>query len=221
MSVESDSEVRSSRGVLLLEAVFPIAALQAYIWSVPHARPRWLDVAFAGAIAAVVGWYVIRRGDVTWRTFGLARGPEHLRAILPFGLFTLGAVSVLLVGGWLTDGQPSGGLRQDWDLLGALCGYPVWGLIQQGLLLGVAYPRLRRVAGPRGAAGLVALLFAGAHAPNPLLMGGGAAMALAYALTWEHWPSLPLVALSHGIIGAVCDKALHVSMRVGRHYFEP
>lgn len=199
---------------LVLEAVFPVAAGQAYIWSVPHDRPRWLDVALAAAVFAVVAIYVVRGPFLSWRTFGLARGREHLRAALPIGLFTLAVVTGLLLWGWRTDG-----LRQDWDVAAALAAYPVWGFVQQAVMFGVAYPRLRAAAGARAAAPLVAVLFAAAHAPNPMLMIGGGLMVLVFALVWEQAPSLPVLALSHGIIGAVCDKALHVSMRVGAHFF--
>jgi hypothetical protein len=124
-------------------------------------------------------------------------------------------VAVLLVYGALSPQ----GLRCAWDLVWSLALYPLWGVIQQGAVLGVAYPRFRMAAGERAAPVLAAMLFAAAHTPNPLLMGGGALMVLVYAGVWRKWPSLPVIAISHGVIGAVCDKALHVSMRVGAHYF--
>lgn len=68
---------------------------------------------------------------------------------------------------------------------------------------------------------LMALVFAGAHAPNALLMLGGGVMALTFARVWDRAPSLPLSGLCHGLVGAVCDKLLHVSMRVGAHYLTP
>jgi membrane protease YdiL (CAAX protease family) len=68
---------------------------------------------------------------------------------------------------------------------------------------------------------LTAVLFGLAHAPNPLLMLGGAGIVFFYSLVWRKAPSLPAIAVSHGWIGAIADKALHVSMRVGAHYFTP
>ena len=78
----------------------------------------------------------------------------------------------------------------------------------------------RQAAGNELAPLLTAGLFAAAHTPNLLLMFGGACMVYTYARVWARTPSLPLVALSHGLIGAVCDKLMHVSMRVGAHYFD-
>jgi len=208
-----------SRCALICEALFPVAAVQAYMWSVPHVRPRWLDVLAAGLILAITVGYTLRRKLRGWRVFGLARGPDHKRAAFPIAVLTVGAVGGLLLAGWLTTGHKHGGLRQNWDILRALAAYPVWGFVQQGIMFGVAYPRFRLVCGERAAPYLTAGLFALAHLPNPLLTGGGFALALGYGLVWRRHPSLPVIGISHGVIGAVCDKALHVSMRVGAHYF--
>lgn len=206
------------RLLLLTEAAFPFVAQQAYIWNVPRSRPRWLDVAFACLVAAIVIAYTLRRGRPTLRTFGLQADRSHGHAVIPIAIFTLAVVGVLLLGGWLTTGQPRGGLRQNWDLLGALLTYPIWGFVQQAVLFGVAYPRLVAVGGFTFAVVGAAALFAFAHLPNLLLMFGAAAMAVAYALVWRTHPSLPVIALSHGLIGAVADKALNITMRVGSHY---
>jgi len=207
------------RWVLVVEAVFPIVAVQSYMWSVSHDRPRWLDVLVGVAILGVTIAYTVHRRLVGWRTFGLARLGDHRRAVGPVALFTVAAVGALLLLGALTAGRPRGGLRYEWDVLRALAAYPVWGLVQQGILFGVTYPRLQLLAGSRLAALFTAGLFAVAHLPNPLLVAGGFVMVLFYAWVWQRSPSLPVVGISHGLIGAVCDKALHVSMRVGAHYF--
>lgn len=207
-----------ARITLLVEAAFPFVASQAYIWTVPRDRPRWVDVVFGVAVAVIVGTYVYRRGIMNLRVFGLARDDAHRRALPPIAAFTLVAVGVLLLAGWVSTGQTRGGLRQDWDLLGALATYPLWGLMQQGMLFGIAYPRLERAAGERLAVPGVVVLFVVAHLPNPILMAGTAVMAFVFALVWRRAPSLPCLALSHGVLGAVADKALHISMRVGSNY---
>lgn len=204
------------RALLVAEAVFPVAASQAYIWLLPHDRPRWLDVVFGVVIIGIVAWYTVRRGLLDARIFGLVPLRNHVRAARPIGLFTALVVTGLLLYGW----QSEKGLRQDWDILRAVLAYPIWGFVQQGAMFGIIYPRLR-LAGGNGAAIVgTALLFGLAHTPNPLLMVGGALMVMTYGLVWRHWPSLIVIAISHGVIGAVCDKALHVSMRVGAHYLE-
>ena len=216
MLTDQAHSTKRSRVLAAGEAVFPIASAQAYIWIVPHERPRWLDLLFGTVLTVILVAIVLRRGLLSWRTFGLAWGADHRRSALPLALFTAGAIAVLLVWGW-----QAGRLRNEADLYRALVAYPVWGLVQQGLMFGIVYPRMRLAVGVRAAPYLTALLFAAAHLPNPLLMAGGALMVLVYGFVWERNPSLPLVALSHGVIGAVCDKALHVSLRVGAHYFNP
>jgi len=209
----------SLRWLLAAEAVFPVAAVQSYMWSVSHDRPRWLDLLVGVAILALTIAYTLRRRMVGWRTFGLAHLGDHRRAAGPVAVFTVAAVGALLLSGVLTAGRPGGGLRYEWDVVRALAAYPLWGLVQQGILFGVIYPRLQLLAGPRLAALFTAGLFAVAHLPNPLLVAGGFVMVLFYAWVWQRSPSLPAIGISHGLIGAVCDKALHVSMRVGAHYF--
>ncbi|MCK4342797.1 MAG: CPBP family intramembrane metalloprotease [Phycisphaerae bacterium] len=215
MTTDAVLNTRGARWVLAVEAVFPVAVQQAYLWLLPHERPRWLDVVFGVVVGAIIVVYVGRRGLFGWRIFGLAWGSDHRRAAGPVGVFTLAAVGALLLWGWRT-----GGLRQDWDVLGALLLYPLWGLVQQCIMFGIVYPRLRLLVGVRTGVILTAVLFAAAHTPNPLLMGGGALMVLVFGIVWERTPSLPVLALSHGVIGAVCDKALHVSMRVGAHFLD-
>ncbi len=212
----SDSRLaRASRALLLAEAVAPVLVCQVYIWLMPAERQRGFDLLLGLLLAAWAVWAIRQRGPRGAAAFGVARSWSHARAALPLAVFALAAVGTLLVGGWLTER-----LRNEGDLWRALLGYPLWAVVQQGLFLGVLYPRLRAACGAGAAPGLLALLFAVAHAPNPLLMVGGGLMSLVFATVWEKAPSLPLVALAHGVIGAVCDKGLHVSMRVGAHYFE-
>jgi hypothetical protein len=220
---------RAARAVLVVEAVFPVVAQQAYIWSVPHERPRWWDVGFGVAVTLITIGYVVRRGLISRAIFGVARWRDQWRAAGPLLAFT-----IVVAAGLLLWGHSHGGIRQNADVWRALLLYPLWGFVQQGLMFGVAYPRWRLVLGERpdevltratpahgrevGAGVLTALLFGLAHAPNPFLMLGGAGMVLFFALVWRKAPSLPGVAISHGLLGAICDKALNVSMRVGAHF---
>ena len=46
-------------------------------------------------------------------------------------------------------------------------------------------------------------------------------MTLAYERVCAPRPSLPFTGLSHGIVGATCDKLLDVSLRTGARYLLP
>ena len=209
------AELPGRRVTLLVEAVTPILAAQMYIWAVPHERPRWWDVICGLAIAGFVALAIVRSPARDRRLFGLGPRADHWRAAGPLGLLTGLFVLMILGYGWATRQ-----LRGDWDVLAAAAAYPIWGLAQQGVMLGFVYPRLKAALGIPWAPLGTAILFGLAHLPNPLLTVGGVGLALGYALIWQRAPSLPLTAFSHGLIGAVCDKALHISMRVGAHYFE-
>jgi len=98
----------SLRWLLAAEAVFPVAAVQSYMWSVSHDRPRWLDLLVGVAILALTIAYTLRRRMVGWRTFGLAHLGDHRRAAGPVAVFTVAAVGALLLSGVLTAGRPGG-----------------------------------------------------------------------------------------------------------------
>lgn len=227
MATDVSRDTPGSRLLLAIEAVLPIAAAQAYIWNVSHARPRWLDVLFGLVLTTAIIALALRRAarvppsapdhvPLDRHTFGLTSWSDQKRSAIPLLVFTVLAVVALLLWGWRTNR-----LRRNTDIFQALLAYPVWGLLQQAVMFGFIYPRVRLLIGARAASFATALLFAAAHCPNPLLMAGGAVMVLVFGFVWERAPALLLLALSHGIVGAVCDKALHVSMRVGFHYFEP
>jgi membrane protease YdiL (CAAX protease family) len=205
-----------TRALLLLEAILPFLAAQTYIWCVPPDRSRAWDATFGVVLIVVVAGYVLRRGLLSREILGVpAAWRVHGMALLWIGGFTIVTVAGLLSWGWA-----AGELRQDWDVLFALLAYPVWGVLQQGAVFIVAYPRFKRAGGVAAAVVGSAALFGLAHFPNPFLMLGGFGMALMFALVWRRYPSLLAVALGHGVIGAVCDKALHVNMRMGPRFFE-
>lgn len=207
------------RWMAALEAVAPVAIAQGYIWSVSHARPRWMDVVCGAVIVVFVVVSIVQNGPRGLRSFGMAGDDSHRRAAPWLLAFTVGAIAFLAL-----YGAASGRFRWDQRVWRAVFGYPFWGFVQQGLFLVFILPRLQRACGAAPSwlpPVLLAGVFAAAHAPNPLLMIGGGGMALTFALIWQGAPSLPLTAISHGLVGAVCDKLLDVSMRVGWHYFEP
>jgi predicted neutral ceramidase superfamily lipid hydrolase len=186
--------------------VGPVLAVQAYVWLVPHERPRAVDAGF-GVLVILAVLLTVRRRPPTRAEAGLGPWAEQRRSILPLALFTAAATAALLLGGWATET-----LRLRWDVLKALAAYPLWGAIQCAYFLVFALPRLRSPLA-------VALLFALAHTPNPVLMAGGGVMMLVFALVWRRAPSLPVTAISHGVIGAVLGKMLHVSTRIGAWYW--
>jgi hypothetical protein len=109
-------------------------------------------------------------------------------------------------------------------------GYLPFAAIQAFALFHFVQPRVTRLllaAFPKSAsrrlavAGVMGLLFLLIHAPNPAMMAltlvGGAAW------SWAHsrWPNLPLVILSHAVLGTCVHRVLQISTRIGPFYDRP
>ena len=109
-----------------------------------------------------------------------------------------------------------------WRVAGVLIGYCFWALFQQYLLNGYFANRLQASFDgkyPFLVAPMAGLMFAGAHVPNPLLMGvtlvGGTVAAFAY----QRHRNLFFLAFAHALIGTmlwlvVPDTVSH-HLRVG------
>jgi membrane protease YdiL (CAAX protease family) len=107
-----------------------------------------------------------------------------------------------------------------WILLGGFA----WGLLQQYALQGFIHRRLYIIYG-RGARTtfLVALIFAGLHAPNFALMAATFASGLVWAFVYERAPNLWALGLSHStmswIVIATLPDSIITGLRVGYKYF--
>jgi membrane protease YdiL (CAAX protease family) len=108
-------------------------------------------------------------------------------------------------------------------LISHVWGYFVWALMQQFLLQGFFLPRfLRLVSRPWQAVTLVALLFAAAHIPNPLLTAVTLVWGACSCLFFLRYRNLYTLGLAHGILG-ICFAVtvpdhVHHHMRVGLGY---
>ena len=111
-----------------------------------------------------------------------------------------------------------------WRGGGAILGMPLlgiaWGLVQQYALQGFINRRAQIVWGPGIVSILVvAVLFAGFHLPNPVLMAATFAGGLVWATIYQRAPNLFALAISHGLmtwilISTIPSSLLH-GLRVG------
>lgn len=131
-----------------------------------------------------------------------------------------------LVGGLLALGAGAGTLpRFAAERLAAnLALYLAWGLVQQYLLNGYFLNRLRAGLPERGAIAVAALLFSGAHAPNPFLMAVTLAGGIASSWIYLRWRNLLLAGGLHGLVGfvlhLVVPDRIARNFLVGPRYFE-
>ncbi|MGH9407288.1 MAG: CPBP family glutamic-type intramembrane protease [Terriglobia bacterium] len=110
------------------------------------------------------------------------------------------------------------------EALGRFAGYGVWCCFQQYLMQCYFFRRLQAAIGnPHGSALVVALMFGGAHVPNPVLMIattlGGLILSEVFACHPNIWP-LALAQTAGGILlAAVVPASLIHNMRVGPGYY--
>lgn len=120
-----------------------------------------------------------------------------LRLVLPFGILAL--LAMIIIGYFRSTLNPS------WHLLPVLITYPLWGMIQQYLLIALLAGNLRRIDRPvlskATVIGLTALLFAAIHYPIWPLIGATFVLALFYGYIYLKEPNIYVLGLFHGWLG--------------------
>jgi hypothetical protein len=123
-----------------------------------------------------------------WRTF---------RLLLPFAVALL-VVFYLLGNHWGTN-------RLNWGILPIMLMYPLWGIVQQFLIVGLIGKNLRDLEQPKLALGVVILVtatvFAVVHFPFLLLVAGTFGLALVYTWLYLQGHNLLVLGIYHGWLG--------------------
>ena len=151
------------------------------------------------------------------RTLGLRPSSACLLWIVPV-IILLGALSVWMASQLHTLHGFSIG-----TLMGRVRGYLVWSLLQQFMLQDYFLLRLLRLMpGKAAAVSTAAILFAGAHIPNPVLMLGTLLWGMAACILFLRYRDLYSLGVAHCLLGiciAVTVPAhIHHGMRVGLGY---
>jgi membrane protease YdiL (CAAX protease family) len=97
--------------------------------------------------------------------------------------------------------------------------YPLWAFLQDAIVFIFILPRARIAMGSYGDAYTV-LLFTIIHLPSPALTIAALVLAVVMLSLWRKYQSLIAIALVHGILGAVANKSLGFSMRIGKAWFD-
>jgi membrane protease YdiL (CAAX protease family) len=196
------------------EVILPVVAISAWTWIEPMGHSHRLDVLFGiflGVIIITIAW---REGLPSAQEAGLSPHTPHARAIVRSLLAVLPLLVAVVAWAWAT-----GRLYADAALLRALIFYPFGAFVQEAVVFVFVLPRAEAAWGQRTGLAATALLFGALHLPNPLLSPGSVLLVLALSWGWRRERSLIALALAHGLLGAVCDKAIHVSMRIGISWF--
>ncbi len=224
---EDKAEI-SLRMVTALEVGSVLSSVFLTLWLIIPMQPpfRWMwGIPGALALALIVNSHRVRGESL--RQLGLSL-ESFGRAMKLLVLPTVVALILFVTIGWMT-----GRYRDGSNFRATLILLPIWGLVQQLILQGFIYRRLRYLLTGseepvdarriNAAIVLTALLFSLAHAPNPALMIFTLLGGLIWSWVYERAPSLPALALSHGLMSGLVITSLPPwilhSMSVGYKHF--
>jgi membrane protease YdiL (CAAX protease family) len=215
------AETREARIIAALEVASVMASVIVAAWVVLPLQPErpWLAlIPVITGLALVLHSQQVRGENA--RSLGLGTG-NFLKAAQLLALPMLaGAALIVAIGIVASSFHYTSHFRI------VLVVLPIWGLIQQYVLQGFVYRRLKySLAGRRSGVAIVAtaVLFALAHAPNLMLMGLTLVAGLVWSWVYDRAPNLLALGLSHAIMSLLIMTSwppwLLDSMGIGFKYF--
>ena len=165
----------------------------------------WLDWRFAYIATACLFWsiYVYKRyreqpDILTYWGFSTHNFKQVFRLVLPFGLLSL---LVFFAIGYMQDT-----LILSWHIIPVLILYPLWGTIQQFLVVAIVAGNLKDMQATNIPYWLIVLftsvLFGGVHYPHAWLILGTFLLAAFYAVIYLKEKNLYVLGIFHGWLGA-------------------
>jgi CAAX prenyl protease-like protein len=214
-NVASREKSRAARWATAIEVLAVFAGILAYIWRWQHSHP-WVWVGLAAAVAAS---HIIHHD--TWTQLGLSARELRASASVALPLFVILAVPLV------TYALLKHILTPDWPGPRAALyfgGYGAWCAVQQYLAQSYFFNRLESVLESRHwSAAMVALMFGGAHIPNPVLMVVTSCAAFLFseifAMHRNIWPLALVQTVGGALVAALAPAWLIHNMRVGPGYF--
>jgi membrane protease YdiL (CAAX protease family) len=212
----SSSNTLSWQAINVVEVISVVLSILLVEWALaPFAVSPWL-LGGPPLLAFVLMLYSHRCRSETAQTLGFS-GRYFDRALLLLAGPTLLAIAVLVLVSYVTHSLhlPD----RFWARLSLL---PIWALLQQYVMLGFIYRRLRQFLHPNQTIILAAGLFALVHAPNFSLMILTFLGGLIWSFVYERAPNLFASAISHVLLSAAVLVAVPEwilpSMTVGYRY---
>lgn len=188
-----------SRQAFEIIAVF-LTALGKFIFM------DYLEWRFPFVLGASISWltYIIYRWKVTpeiFKHWGFRKDnfTKVLKMVLPFGL--VGVVSMLVIG------AIQGTINLTWHIIPILITYPIWGTIQQFLLIALLAGNLSELKTNRLGKPIIifisAVLFSGVHYPFWWLMAATFILAIFYGYIYLKERNVYVLGLFHGWLGGL------------------
>ncbi len=161
---------------------------------------------FPFIVAAIVFWaaYIIYRsnekpGVLKYWGFRTNNFKKVLKSVLPFGLISV----ILFVGIGLYQGT----INITWHIIPILILYPVWGIIQQFLLIAPTAGNMQDIKGNNLHKGVIiflsAILFAAIHYPFIWLIIGTFILAIFYGSIYLKERNIYVLGIFHGWLAGI------------------
>ena len=191
--------ISNKRRILEIAAVI-LTAIGKFIFM------DYLNWRFPFVAVAIISWvsYIIYRkskqpGITKYWGFRTDNFKTVLRKVLPFGF--LAVITFFGIGFY------KGTLNISWHIIPILILYPVWGVIQQYLLIALTAGNLQDIKGQKLNKGIIvllaALLFAVVHYPFVWLMIATFILATFYGWIYLKERNLYVLGLFHGWLGGI------------------
>jgi membrane protease YdiL (CAAX protease family) len=166
----------------------------------------WLQWKLPFILAAIIAWtaYVMYRkkrikGILLYWGFRTDNFREVLKIVLPFGITAV--ITVFGIGFYLDT------INMTWHIIPVLILYPVWGIIQQFLVIGLVAGNLKDMKRYDFPDMLIlvttALLFGLLHYPFYWLIAGTFALALFYGFVYLRARNVFVMGIFHGWLGGL------------------
>jgi large-conductance mechanosensitive channel len=121
------------------------------------------------------------------------------KRVLPFAILAIGAFFVI--------GLANNSIQWTWHIFPILLIYPLWGILQQFLVISLVAGNLQDFNAHKKRSGLIILgastLFALVHYPHEWLMGGTFLLALFYGYIFLKDHNIYVLGILHGWLGAL------------------
>ncbi len=203
-----------SKSRAFVEATYPTLMALLWVWFEPFGRNHYLSNAFIALNMMLLVWVVYVEGAPSIQESGIVlRSALQIQAVKEALLIICLGVIILLTIGFIGNS-----LVLKPRLLKSILVYPLWAFLQDAVLFLFILPRARIAMGSYGYAYTV-FLFTIIHLPSPALTIAAFVLAVVMVSLWRKYHSLIAVALVHGILGAVSNKMLSISMRIGKAWY--
>ena len=188
-----------SRKLLEIIAVF-LTAIGKFVFM------DYLEWRFPYVVGASLFWllYIIYRWRVTpeiFKNWGFRKDnfKEVLKIVLPFGI--MGILTMIIIG------SIQGTINITWHIIPILISYPIWGTIQQFLLIALLAGNLSDLNIPKLSKPIIiliaALMFAGVHYPFWWLIIATFILAIFYGYVYLKKRNVYVLGLFHGWLGGL------------------